>query len=176
MRRVLVLFVVFFASFAVAAPAADPVEEVPVFPNIAFTSLDGSKQLDLESFRGRPLLVTFWASWCGPCRQELPELQKLAAELADKGFALVTINTDQSAAVGARFLQKYNIDVPVYRMDQKTQLMLGIQSLPTNMLLDREGRPVMILRGYSADVPEEIRRRVLEMDGSSVDPGDRSGQ
>jgi thiol-disulfide isomerase/thioredoxin len=144
--------------------AADPVEEVPIFPNIAFTSLDGSRQLDLESFRGRPVLMTFWASWCGPCRQELPELQKLSEELADEGFELVTINTDQSAVNGARFLKKYNIDVPVYRIDRATQMALGVRSLPTNLLLDREGRPVMILRGYSPEVPSEIRRLVLEMD------------
>ena len=92
--------------------------------------------------------MTFWASWCGPCRQELPELQKLHAELADQGFELVTINTDQSAVTGARFLQKYNIDVPVYRVDRRTQMELGVQSLPTNLLIDREGRPVLILRGY----------------------------
>jgi thiol-disulfide isomerase/thioredoxin len=164
MRRVLVVFVVFCASLGLTASAADPVEKVPVFPNIAFTSLDGSRQLDLESFRGRPLLMTFWASWCGPCRQELPELKKLSVELADKGFELVTINMDQSAFVGARFLQKYNIDVPVYRMDQRTLMELGLAALPTNMLLDREGRPVMILRGYSPAVPDEIRRLVLEMD------------
>jgi thiol-disulfide isomerase/thioredoxin len=170
MRRVLVVFVVFCASLGLTASAADPVEEVPVFPNIAFTSLDGSRQLDIESFRGRPLLMTFWASWCGPCRQELPELQKLSVELADKGFALVTINTDQSAIVGARYLQKYNIDVPVYRMDQRTLMELGLNSLPTNMLLDREGRPVMILRGYSPAVPAEIRRLVLEMDDVAAGP------
>jgi len=173
MRRVLVVFVVLYASLGLTASATDPVEEVPVFPNIAFTSLDGSRQLDLESFRGRPLLMTFWASWCGPCRQELPELQKLSVELADKGFALVTINTDQSAIVGARFLQKYNIDVPVYRMDQRTLLELGVNSLPTNLLLDREGRPVMILRGYSPAVPEEIRRLVLAMDDAPVGSGER---
>jgi thiol-disulfide isomerase/thioredoxin len=158
------VFVLFYASLGLTVSAADPVEEVPVFPNLAFTSLDGSRQLDIESFRGRPLLMTFWASWCGPCRQELPELQKLSVELADKGFELVTINTDQSAIVGSRFLQKYNIDVPVYRMNQRTLMELGISSLPTNVLLDREGRPVMILRGYSPAVPDEIRRLVLEMD------------
>ena len=173
MRRILVVIVVFCALLGLTASAADPVEEVPLFPNIAFTSLDGSRQLDIESFRGRPLLMTFWASWCGPCRQELPELQKLSVELADKGFALVTINTDQSAIVGARFLQKYNIDVPVYRMDQRTLLELGVNSLPTNLLLDREGRPVMILRGYSPAVPEEIRRLVLAMDDAPVGSGER---
>jgi len=168
MRRVLVVFVVFYASLGLTASAADPVEEVPVFPNLAFTSLDGSRQLDIEAFRGRPLLMTFWASWCGPCRQELPELQKLSVELADKGFALVTINTDQSAIVGARYLQKYNIDVPVYRMDPRTLMDLGLNTLPTNMLLDREGRPVMILRGYSPEVPAEIRRLVLEMEDAAA--------
>ena len=120
------------------------------------------------------MLLTFWASWCGPCRQELPELQKLYAELADEGFELVTINTDNSAVIGARFLQKYNIDVPVYRIDRATQAGLGIASLPTNVLLDREGRPVMILRGYSPEVPNEIRRLVLEMDDAPAGSGERS--
>ena len=114
--------------------------------------------------------MTFWASWCGPCRQELPELEKLSAELADAGLALVAINVDQSAVVGVRFLKKYNIDVPTYRIDKKTEMMLGIQSLPTNMLLDPDGRPVMLLRGYSPEVPDEIRRLVAEM----VDSTDRS--
>ena len=160
-------------SLGFAASADDAVTKVPVFPNLAFTSLDGSTQLDIESFRGRPLLMTFWASWCGPCRQELPELQKLAAELADKRFALVTINMDYSAIVGARFLKKYDIDVPVYRMDQRTLLTLGVQSLPTNMLLDPEGRPVMILRGYSPAVPDEIRRLVAKMEGLPGGGGER---
>ena len=173
MRRVLVVFVVSYALFGLNVSAADPVEEVPLFPNIAFTALDGSRQLDLESFRGRPVLMTFWASWCGPCRQELPELQKLYAELADEGFELVTINTDNSAVIGARFLQKYNIDVPVYRIDRATQAGLGLASLPTNVLLDREGRPVMILRGYSPAVPDEIRRLVLAMDDATTGPDER---
>jgi len=173
MRRILVVFVVFLTTLAPPVWGAETDQEIPVFPNIAFTALDGSKQLNLESFRGRPVLLTFWASWCGPCRQELPELQKLSAELADEGFALVTINMDQSAIVGARFLQKYNIDVPVYRMDQRTLLQLGVKSLPTNVLLDGDGRPVLIQRGYSPEVSTEIRRLVLEMDDAPVGPSEQ---
>ena len=173
MRRVLVVFVVLSAFIGIPASAAEQVQEVPVFPNIAFTAIDGSRQLDLESLRGRPVLMTFWASWCGPCRQELPELQKLSAELADTGFELITINVDQSAIVGVRFLKRYNIDVPDYRMDQRTLAELGMQSLPTNLLLDREGRPVMIQRGYSPQVPAEIRRLVLAMDDASAGSTER---
>ena len=114
------------------------------------------------------MLMTFWASWCGPCRQELPELQKLAVELADKDFALITINLDQHPVQGVRFLQKYDIEVPVYRMDQRTLQGLGLTSVPNNLLLDREGRPVQIYRGYAPQLPEEIRKLVREMDAAAT--------
>ena len=173
MRQVLVAFVVLVAVLTAPIDGAGTEPEVPVFPNLAFTTLDGSRQLDLESFIGRPVLVTFWASWCGPCREELPELQKLAVELADEGFALITINVDNSPVMGSRFLEKYNIEVPVYRMDRMTLANLGVDSLPTNLLLDRERRPVQIYRGYSPAVPGEIRRLVLEMDSASEGPSEK---
>ncbi|MEJ2580534.1 MAG: TlpA disulfide reductase family protein [Acidobacteriota bacterium] len=168
MGRVFVVLGVLLTTFLGPCLVAGAEDEVPVFPNLAFTALDGSRQLDLESFRGRPVLMTFWASWCGPCREELPELQKLAVELADAGFALITINIDQHPVQGARFLQKYDIDVPVYRMDQGTLQRLGLTSVPTNLLLDREGRPVQIYRGYSPQVPSEIRKLVRGMDDSAA--------
>ncbi|MCG6949659.1 MAG: TlpA family protein disulfide reductase [Acidobacteria bacterium] len=164
MRRVFVVLSVLLTCFLGPCPVSGAEDEVPVFPNLAFTALDGSRQLDLESFRGRPVLMTFWASWCGPCRMELPELQKLAVELADEEFVLITINVDEHAVQGARFLQKYDIDVPVYRMDQGTLRTLGLTAVPTNLLLDREGRPVQIYRGYSPEVPNEIRKLVREME------------
>ena len=110
------------------------------------------------------MLITFWASWCGPCRQELPEFEKLTNELADEGLELITVNMDQTPAMGMRFLQQYKIDIPVYRMSQQVLIELGVKSLPTSILLDREGRPVLIRRGYSPAVPEEIRTLVLKME------------
>ena len=163
MRRVLFVFAVVFLTVLQPAAAEDSSQQVPVFPNLTFTALDGVSQIDLESVRGRPVLMTFWASWCGPCRQELPELEKLVGELAEEGFVLITINMDQTPAMGVRFLQQNDIDVPAYRMDPRALTQLGVKALPTNVLLDREGRPVQIYRGYSPEVPGEIRRLILAM-------------
>jgi len=164
MRPVLVVFVVLTLFISGSVPAADQQEKTPLFPNLAFTAIDGSAQIDLESFRGRPVLLTFWASWCGPCREELPELQRLYGELAGSGFVLLTINMDTNPVLGARFLKQFGISVPVYRMDPKALANLGLKALPTNVLIDREGRPALIQRGYSPEVPGQIRKLVLAMD------------
>jgi thiol-disulfide isomerase/thioredoxin len=151
---------------SISVATADQKEEIPIFPNLAFTAIDGSAQIDLESFRGRPVLLTFWASWCGPCREELPELQRLYGELVGSGFVLLTINMDSNPALGARFLKHYGISVPVYRMDSRALADLGLKALPTNVLIDREGRPALIQRGYSPEVPGQIRQLVLAMSES----------
>ena len=163
MRPVLVVVCCVLAFFAAPSGGGGAEDEIPLFPNVVFTSLDGSSTVDLESFRGRPVLLTFWASWCGPCRKELPELEKLQEDLIGVGFALISVNMDQSPVQGLRFLQKYDLDIPVYRLDSRTLAMIGVKSLPTNVLLDRDGRPVQLYRGYAPSVPEEIRRLVSEM-------------
>ena len=157
------------------AEAADSPKEVPIFPSITLNSLDGTTQVNLEAFRGRPVLLTFWASWCGPCRQELPELEKLYGELAGTGFVLLTINVDTSPRAGKRFLEQMKLNIPVYRLDPQTLAQLGVQSLPTNVLLNREGRPVQIYRGYSPVLPDDIRRLVRGMDGAETEGAEPSG-
>lgn len=176
MRRVLAVAGVFAVLFPIVAIGAETPREVPVFPNLAFAAIDGSSQIDLESLRGRPVLMTFWASWCGPCRQELPEFEKLTHELADEELALITVNTDQDPNRGLHFLKQYGIDVPVYRMSSRVLAELGVESLPTSVLLDREGRPVAIRRGYSPALPDEIRRMVSEMEGGPDKKSEPSGQ
>jgi thiol-disulfide isomerase/thioredoxin len=173
MLSVTVLFFVIVCS-ALTSMGADG-SEVPRFPNLSFLSVDGTQRIDLESLRGRPVLLTFWASWCGPCRMELPELQKLADELQSEGLALVTVNMDRTPAMGMKFLERYGIDVPVYLMSRADLARLGVESLPTNVLIDREGRPVQIYEGYSPAVPEEIRRLISEMEGGPSTAGSHDG-
>jgi len=170
MRRVLAVVCVVFGVAAAGALNAQT-SEVPVFPDLSFLSVDGTQRIDLESLRGRPVLLTFWASWCGPCRMELPELQKLSVELKPENLALVTINMDRTPAQGMQFLERYGIDVPVYIMSRNDLAQLGVESLPTSVLIDRQGRPAQIYEGYSPTVPEEIRRLVLAMEGGPGSSG-----
>ena len=135
----------------------------PVFPEVVFSSLDGNAAVTMSSFRGRPVLLTFWASWCGPCRVELPELSKLYGELVGTGFVLMTVNVDQNPAAGRGFLDSLGLSLPVYRLNPRDTKSIGIDALPANILLDAEGRFVKAYKGYTPEVVPEVRRLVLEM-------------
>jgi thiol-disulfide isomerase/thioredoxin len=162
MTRLLVLILV-WCALVIPGFAEEAEKERPMVPDLEFRSMDGKATVKLSSFRGRPVLLTFWASWCGPCRVELPELQELYAELVGKGFVLMTINVDNSPQVGQRFLASTGVKVPVYRMDRMAMHRLGINSLPTNILISPEGRAVHAYNGYHPKMSAEIRELVLEM-------------
>jgi thiol-disulfide isomerase/thioredoxin len=146
------------------AEAEDSPPQKPLFPeDVVFSSLDGTTAMTIADVRGRPVLLTFWASWCGPCRVELPELSKLYGELVGRGFILITVNVDQHPLMGKRFLDSLGLTLPVYRIDPRITKALGVDALPTNILLDLEGRFVQAYKGYTPNVVEEVRRLVIEM-------------
>jgi len=174
MRRVLACCAL--GLLVVGAAVADDTTppKVPPFPNYTLFTLDGSSTVQLADFRGRPVLLTFWASWCGPCRVELPELKKLYGELVGTGFVLLTVNVDTSPTAATRFLDALGLELPTYKMTSRDLVQLGINSLPTNVLLDAEGRPVQIYRGYSPEMIQDIRRLVSEMRGGDAPTGEGS--
>ncbi len=161
MRRLLALVLVAAACWPIAARAEEEPDR-PVFPNLTLTTLDGG-EVAIESFRGRPVLLTFWASWCGPCRVELPELEKLYGELVGTGFVVLTVNVDTSAVAAKRFIAATGVDLPVYRLPPRVLQAIGIDSIPTNILIGPDGRTELVTRGYSAELPGQIRGRVLSL-------------
>jgi len=161
MRRLLALVLVLAASWP-AAVRAEEAPENPVFPDLTLTTLDGG-EVSMESFRGRPVLLTFWASWCGPCRVELPELEKLYGELVGTGFVVLTVNVDTTTVAAKRFIAATGVDLPVYRLTPAVLQALGIDSIPTNILVGPDGRAEMVTRGYSPRLPDQIRSKVREL-------------
>ncbi len=122
-----------------------------------FLAGNGS-EVKLGDFKGRVLLVNFWATWCAPCIRELPSLDRLQFELGGEGLRVLAVNQDRGgAAVAAPFLEKLDIHRLDLFLDPKMKLgqALGMRALPWTFLIDREGRVVGELPGYAEWDSEE---------------------
>lgn len=161
--RALAVIVAALASQAAAAQSVPPGmavhEQAKALPEIAFEDGDGTVR-SLDGFHGRVVLLNVWATWCGPCRREMPTLDRLQAELGGVDFEVVALSVDRAgvdavrqfyAEIGVRHLAIY-IDESMRAMRQ-----LGVLGLPTTLLLDRGGREIARLIGPAEwDSPEMI--------------------
>ncbi|MFZ2489355.1 MAG: TlpA disulfide reductase family protein [Anaerolineae bacterium] len=108
-------------------------------PGFALPTLAGD-DLALDALRGQPVVLNFWASWCAPCRSEMPELQRLHERLAGAGVRVVGVNQGEQPAQAAAFMQTLGLTFPV-ALDQRTGVSQQylVNSLPTTFFIDREG-------------------------------------
>lgn len=115
------------------------------FPDFAVEDLSGAP-LHLGSFRGQVLLVDFWATWCPPCRAELPNVLAAYENYHDKGFSIVGISLDQDRSKLESFMERNGMTWPQFcdGLGWRSPLVdkYGVMSIPTTYLLDREGRIV----------------------------------
>lgn len=110
---------------------------------------DGGTFASAEA-RGKPLILAFWASWCGPCRAELPALSSWAAAHPD--VTVLAVNVDRDRAPAERFLGAVRMDLPTAFDPDGHQLgSFGVESMPTTLLFDRQGRLSWRHAGYSAE-------------------------
>ncbi|RME43502.1 MAG: hypothetical protein D6791_15285 [Chloroflexi bacterium] len=108
-------------------------------PNFAFRLPDGSS-VTLADYRGQPVLINFWASWCGPCRLEMPELVKAYETHKDDGLVVLEVNVAESNETVAAFVAEFNMTMPVI-IDARQEVMAlyKTQSLPSSFFVDRDG-------------------------------------
>ena len=139
------------APQAASAPGTDVGATMPEY---TAAKLDGSK-FDLASTRGNVVLLNVWATWCGPCRFEIPELQAIHDHYAAKGFEVVGVSVDEGTADPVRqFVQEHKMTYPVVLdPEQKLTNLLQTSVLPTTLLLDRTGR--IAWKKYGAIMPND---------------------
>lgn len=122
---------------------------------------DPAQTISLEALKGKVVLIDFWATWCGPCRYEIPTLNALYEEYRDRGFELIgmTVDRGQIAAVAAS-ASKLGLSYPVVWADEPVQADFGgIRVVPTKFLLDKEGN---VRKRYEGVVPEEVLRNDID--------------
>jgi peroxiredoxin len=132
---------------AFAGPAVRAAEPAPA-PDFALPAMDGS-ELRLSELKGQVVMVNFWATWCGPCRQEMPLLQQLQAKYEPLGFTLVGINVEPDSAGALTWLQKAPVTFPIL-FDRQNQVAerFGVQGMPSSVFIDRAGKVRHVHRGY----------------------------
>jgi peroxiredoxin len=103
---------------------------------------DGSRSR-LSDWMGKPVVLNFWATWCAPCREEMPEFVAAYDRYQDDGLVIVGVNAQEAASQAAEFMAEYGVDFPV-ALDTRgdVQQLYNVRGLPTTVFIDREGRIV----------------------------------
>lgn len=139
-----------------------PSEDALPLPGTEFTDPDGGTH-SLADYAGKVVLVNFWATWCAPCREEMPSLDALQTELGGDDFQVVTIATGRNAPEKiAKFYEETGVTALPVLLDPRQQLAreMGIVGLPVSVLIDRDGREVARLLG-DADWAGEPAKTVI---------------
>ncbi len=169
---ILIFFTVAFGAYqAVTKPRGEPALRVPrmtmlteprALPPLDMRDAEG-KPVPIATFRGKVVLLNVWATWCGPCRTEMPALERLQAKLGGPYFEVVALSTDVGGVPVVReFYESLNLTRLVIYVEGEGNVLtaLGVPGLPTTLLLDTEGRELGRYPG-AADWESEEFARIL---------------
>jgi cytochrome c biogenesis protein CcmG/thiol:disulfide interchange protein DsbE len=136
--------------------------ERPAAPAIALPRLDGGDATSLTAYRGQVVVLNYWASWCTPCRQEAPLLERWQARMASRGGTVLGIDALDVTSDARAFIRELHVTYPMLRdRDGETQKRFGVRGFPETIVLDRRGRVAGVRRGPVDDA--FLRHAVLRL-------------
>jgi cytochrome c biogenesis protein CcmG/thiol:disulfide interchange protein DsbE len=135
-------------------------------PALKVDALSG-KTIDIGSYRGRVLLLDVWASWCGPCKQELPMLDAMAKRLKGQGIDVLAVSVDQERANVDKFVHGHGHWSLTIAHDPRQEIaeLLQPDKMPTSYVVDRAGVVRYVNAGFVPEDASAIERRLLEVAG-----------
>ncbi|MEP6768103.1 MAG: TlpA disulfide reductase family protein [Acidobacteriota bacterium] len=137
-------------GFAVCAAGALAQEARP-FPDLEFAGAEGGA-VRLSQLKGNVVLVNVWATWCGPCRLELPVVQRMYDRYSDRNFVVVAVNIDADRKRIEPFMKRYNISLPIYYASPEDAGQMTALGIPSTFLIGPDRTLLDNQVGYSAEV------------------------
>jgi cytochrome c biogenesis protein CcmG/thiol:disulfide interchange protein DsbE len=129
-------------------------------PNVTLQAADGSS-VRLSEYKGRVVLVDFWASWCAPCKTSFPALDALYRAYESRGLQVLAVNLDERRRDADAFLLEHPHTMPVlFDLHGEAPKAFGVQGMPTSFVIDRTGAIRFTHTGYSANIGQQYRQEI----------------
>lgn len=157
-RRLLWLgLVCMWLSASVALAGATPA------PDFTLKSREG-ENIKLSELRGEVVMINFWASWCGPCRQEMPVLNELYERYNPLGFTILGVNVEQDPRKAEALLREIPVDFPIlFDTGNQVTEMYKVVAMPSTVLVDRNGQVRFVHKGYKPGYEEQYQEQVRSL-------------
>jgi thiol-disulfide isomerase/thioredoxin len=145
------------ALVAMPALAVAPAGPAPLF---RLDSIAG-KPVGLDHYKGQVVMINFWASWCGPCRQEMPILEKLHTKYKPMGFTMIGVNVEPDSSLAANWLKTTPVTFPIL-FDTKSEVskLYSVAGMPSTVIVDRKGNLRWLHRGYKPGDENEYLNQI----------------
>jgi peroxiredoxin len=136
------------AALSVSLPAL--AGSSPAAPAPAFTLASRAGQdVSLAQYKGQVVMINFWASWCGPCRQEMPLLEGIYRKYGKMGFTMIGVNVEPDSNAANEWLKATPVSFPIlYDRDSKVSKLYDVAGMPSTVIIDRSGKLRVLHRGY----------------------------
>jgi peroxiredoxin len=132
-------------------------------PDFSLPDANGNP-VTLEEYAGQVVLINFWASWCGPCREEMPHLEALHQKYEPLGFAMLGINVEEDSAVADDFLSTTSVSFPIlYDRNNEVSQLYDVIAMPSTVILDREGNLRYVHHGYEPGYENDYHDQVRSL-------------
>src|SRR5476649_2856562 len=156
-RCAMAAIVVASTAFAAGGDASGPA------PAFTLTILGGQPS-GLSAYKGQVVMVNFWATWCGPCQQEMPLLDQMYKKYKPAGFTLIGVNVDKDAPPVKLLLERKPVTFPVL-LDPASQVSKAyhVDEMPSTVLIDRKGNVRFLHRGYKPGDENEYQDRIRQL-------------
>jgi peroxiredoxin len=146
--------------FAAASLAASSLEGQAA-PDFVLKSATG-ENLRLSEYRGDVVLINFWATWCGPCRQEMPLLDDLYSRYQRVGFNLLGVNIDDDSRRAMQMVEELGVSFPVL-FDEEVSKLYKVEAMPVTVLVDRDGKVRHVHHGYKPGYEEKYLTEIRSL-------------
>jgi len=129
-------------------------------PDFTLKSRDGVN-VRLSDLRGQVVLLNFWASWCGPCRQEMPVLDQLQKKYGKLGFSVLGVNLDAKSSKAIKYLKDTPVNFTVlYDPEGKVSEQYGVQAMPSTVIIDRDGNVRFLHKGFKDGYTQKYHKQI----------------